>query len=93
MNAKINRKSFAKAAATLSHDDYNELVVFDPETGEFETQNRATPLQGNIPVMHGDTGYETDGMTEKDFENFFMSDAFDFSEIELAIAEAQNDDC
>lgn len=86
----INRKSFAKAASKLSHDDYDEVVVYDAETNEFEISNRTTAEQlGKTIVMNGDTGYDPDDMTEEDFYNFFMSNAFDFIPIELAVLEAE----
>ena len=79
---KVNRKSFAQAAAQLSHDDYNEVVVYDSERNEFSVSNRTYAKQlGENIVMHGDTGYETDGMNEQDWIDFFMSDAFDFDDI------------
>lgn len=84
MNA--NRKSFAQAASQLSHDDCNEVVVYDPETGMFSLSNRTTANQiGETIVMNGDTGYDPNGSTEQDFYNFFMSKSFDWNKIEWTI--------
>jgi len=86
---KINRKSFAKAASKLSHDNHNEVIVYDPDTNEFSVSNRATANQiDEIIIMDGDTGYDPTDMAEKDFYDFFMSKAFDWREIELAVDEA-----
>ncbi len=83
---KINRKSFARAASQLTHDDYNEVVVYDADTNVFSLSNRTTADQiGETIVMNGDTGYETDDMTQNDFYNFFMSNSFDFDDILMAI--------